>query len=129
MKKLFVTNNISNIKIEENENIFERSSKNSKGKACPSLKLSENQYDVNSSSSITTNSSAESRKYSLNILSGESSSAFDFNSPLNSNSSINYNDENKFLGKKIKCHFNIIKDNSAHIKNEFLESQNDNINQ
>ena len=126
MKKLFVTHNISNIKIEENENIFERSSKNSKGKVCPSLKLSENQYDVNSSSSITTNSSAESRKYSLNILSGESSSAFDFNSPLNSNSTINYNDENKFLGKKIKCHFNIIKDNSAHIKNEFLENQNDN---
>ena len=126
MKKLFVTNNISNIKIEENENIFERSSKNSKGKVCPSLKLSENQYDVNSSSSITTNSSAESRKYSLNILSGESSSAFDFNSPLNSNSTINYNDENKFLGKKIKCHFNIIKDNSAHIKNEFLENKNDN---
>ena len=126
MKKLFVTHNISHIKIEENENIFDKSSKNSKGIACPTLKLSENQYDVNSSSSITTNSSAESRKYSLNILSGESSSAFDINSPMNSNSSINYNDENKFLGKKIKYHFNIIKDNSNNTKNEFLESQNDN---
>lgn len=130
MKKLFVTHNISNIKIEENENIFDKSSKNSKGMACPTLKLSENQYDANSSSCITTNSSAESRKYSLNILSGESSSAFDFNSPLNSNSTINYNDENKFLGKKNKYHFNIIKDNSANSKSEFLENQNDNsINQ
>ena len=130
MKKLFVTHNISNIKIEENENIFDRSSKNSKGMASPTLKLSENQYDVNSSSSITTNSSAESRKYSLNILSGESSTVFDINSPLNSNSTINYNDENKFLGKKIKYHFNIIKDNPSNIKSEFLESQNDNsINQ
>ena len=126
MKKLFVTHNISKIKIEENENIFDRSSKNSKGMSCPTLKLSENQYDVNSSSSITTNSSAESRKYSLNILSGESSSAFDINSPINSNSSINDNDENKFLGKKIKYHFNIIKDKPANIKNEFLENQNDN---
>ena len=129
MKKLFVTHNISNIKIEENENIFDRSSKNSKGMVCPTLKLSENQYDANSSSSITTNSSAESRKYSLNILSGETSSAFDINSPLNSNSTINYIDENKFLGKKIKYHFNIIKDKSSNIKSEFLENQNDyNIN-
>ena len=126
MKKLFVTHNISNIKIEENENIFDRSSKNSKGMVCPTLKLSENQYDANSSSSITTNSSAESRKYSLNILSGETSSAFDINSPLNSNSTINYIDENKFLGKKIKYHFNIIKDKSSNIKSEFLENQNDN---
>jgi SHAQKYF class myb-like DNA-binding protein len=126
MKKLFVTHNISNIKIEENENIFDRSSKNSKGTVCPTLKLSENQYDANSSSSITTNSSAESRKYSLNILSGETSSAFDINSPLNSNSTINYIDENKFLGKKIKYHFNIIKDKSSNIKSEFLENQNDN---
>ena len=126
MKKLFVTHNISNIKIEENENIFDRSSKNSKGMVCPILKLSENQYDANSSSSITTNSSAESRKYSLNILSGETSSAFDINSPLNSNSTINYIDENKFLGKKIKYHFNIIKDKSSNIKSEFLENQNDN---
>ena len=118
MKKLFVIQNTNNIKKEERQNIFVCNHREQPENLAQTLKLSENQLNIsNTNSTIATNSSIESRKYSLNILSPEPSSSFNINSSPNSNSASG--DNNRFLGKKIKFHFDIIKSNSEKFENNF----------
>lgn len=118
MKKLFVIQNTNNIKKEEKQNIFVCNHREQPENLSQTLKLSENQLNMsNTNSTITTNSSVESRKYSLNIFSPEPSSSFNINTSPNSNSASG--DNNKFLGKKIKFHFDIIKSNSEIFENNF----------
>ena len=126
MKQLFVIHNINTIKNEEHREIYDYCNKKEIENNFPTLKLSETPIDiVNSAPSTTTNSSAESRKYSLNFLSQDSTS-FNFNSPTNSNT--NNIKTNKFLGKKIKFHFNVIKKDSEIDKNDFLQSLDNTLN-
>ena len=127
MKKLFVIHNINNIKQEERQNIFVCNHREQPEKKTQTLKLSENQLNIsNNNSTTTTNSSVESRKYSLNILSSEPSSSFNINTPSNSN--LTNSDNNKFLGKKIKFHFDIIKSNLETIGSNLGKSQEIEIN-
>lgn len=121
MKKLFVVHSIDNIKKEEPRNIFECVYRKEIDKNISTLKFNENQLNINNSfQSTISNSSAESRKYSLNIPCQESSSSFVLNTSSNSNNKKKY--KKKFLGKKVKFQFHIIKDDTDNMKNN--ESQN-----
>ena len=116
MKKLFVVNTINNFKKRENQEIFQTNEKIESEKNYPSLKFSENQLNNNNSiASTTTNSSVESRKYSLNLFSPESSSSFNITPSYGLNSK--NNEYIKFIGKKKKFLFDIIKNESENLEN------------
>ena len=131
MKKLFVIHRIDNIKKEEKQEIFRCNTRKDAENNYPTLKLSETKINIsNSLPTTTTNSSADSRKYSLNLLSPEPNSSFNLNPSTNSNSNINdLNEQNKFLGKKIKLDFDEIKDNLENIENDLIQSMENSINE
>ena len=131
MKKLFVIHRIDNIKKEEKQEIFRCHTRKDAENNYPTLKLSETKLNTsNSLPTTTTNSSADSRKYSLNLLSPEPNSSFNLNPSTNSNSNLNdLNEQNKFLGKKIKLNFEQIKDNLENIENNLIQSMENSINE
>ena len=127
MKKLFVIHNSNNIKKEERQEMFICNHGEQSENYTPALKLSDNQLNIsNTNFTSTTNSSVESRKSSLNILTPEPSSSFNLNNSPNSNKVMT--DNNKFLGKKTKFHFDIIKSNSKIIETHLGQSQEIEIN-
>lgn len=127
MKKLFVIHNSNNIKKEERQEMFICNHGEQLENFTPALKLSDNQLNIsNTNFTSTTNSSVESRKSSLNILTPEPSSSFNLNNSPNSNKVMT--DNNKFLGKKTKFHFDIIKNNSKIIETDLGQSQEIEIN-
>ena len=125
MKQLFVTYNTETKKKERRQDIFKccerKEDKINIEINCPSLLTTETPTNntFNSSASSTINSSIDSKKLSLNTFSPDQTSV---NSSLsiNSNTNTNYSNSsgsNKFLGKKYKIHFDIIKNEDKKMLN------------
>ena len=120
MKKLFVIHRIDNTKKDEKQEIFHLNSKNDSQSKTPTLKLSEKQANLgNSIATTTTNYSEDSRKYSLNLLTSKPLSSFNLNTTANSN------EDNKYLGKKIKIYFDSIKDDPENNINNLINELNE----
>ena len=120
MKKLFVIHRIDNTKKDEKQEIFHLNSKNDSQSNTPTLKLSEKQANLgNSIATTTTNYSEDSRKYSLNLLTSKPLSSFNLNTTANSN------EDNKYLGKKIKIYFDSIKDDPENNINNLINELNE----
>ena len=75
---------------------------------------------LNSSSNFTTHSTTDSHKFSSNIYSTESHSSVNPIMPVNSITKINFDktsNSNKFLGKKSKIHFDVMKNEDVKVAN------------
>ena len=74
----------------------------------------------NSSANFTTHSTTDSHKFSSNIYSAESHISVNPNLSVNSSTKINYpktSNSNKFLGKKSKIHFDVMKNEDVKVAN------------
>ena len=137
MKQLFVTYTTETKKKEERQDIFKccerKDEKINIDVNSPSLNLPENPLNntLISSASSTTNSSIDSRKISLNIFSPDPqvsvNSCLSVNSNTNTNCS-NSSISNKFLGKKYKIHFDVVKNEDNKMININNCSSNNNSN-
>ena len=117
MKNLFVTFNAKTNKKQERQNIFLCCERKEEiidiNENCPLINKPDNSLNntLNTSSSSTTNSSIDSGKITYNFFIPEQFSVnpnFSVNSNINKNNP-NYSNCNKFLGKKTKIHFDVIK--------------------
>lgn len=116
MKQLFVINNKEKKKKKEHQDIFlcceRKEEKNEINEISPILNITENHLNhqvLNSSANSTTNSSTDSRKISESNFFSESKNLFNSNISINTTNDLNSQKLNKYLGKKSKILFNIIK--------------------
>ena len=136
MKHLFVTHNTQIKKKPERQDIFlcceRKEEKNDNIENSPSIStthLNNSLNTINSSSSTTTNSSIDSRKVSYNIITPDTQTISNTNYSVNSNINTNSANYNKFLGKKSKIHFDIIKnEETKQIHFNIFNNSNSNSN-
>jgi SHAQKYF class myb-like DNA-binding protein len=119
MKKLFVIKNIDTIKEDNSQKLLNNNDKSDKENLSLELDLRPSQSDsTNLTQSPKKENQNNSRKYSLFVLSTENSTSTNLsnNSDLDSRA----NEQNTFLGKKIKYHFNVTKNSPQKIKQNNL---------
>ena len=125
MKNLFVTFNTKTNKKQERQNIFRCCERKEEiidiNENCSLINKPDNSLNntLNTSSSSTTNSSIDSGKITYNFFIPEQFSVnpnFSVNSNINKNNP-NSSNCNKFLGKKTKIHFDIIKKEETKVNN------------
>ena len=114
MKKLFVIHTINNKNKKENKEVVCTNDKKALENNCTPLKLSEDDLNMSNSAANTTINCSEDSRKSLNFLTEETSS---FNLSTLSNKNEENIKTNEFLGKKMKLHFDIIKDKSDNNTN------------
>ena len=119
MKKLFVIKNIDRIKEENSPKMLNNTDKSDKENLSLELYLRPSQSEsTNLSQSPKIENQDNSRKYSLFALSTDNSTSS--NSSNNSDLDCRANEQNSFLGKKVKFHFNVIKNSPQKIKQNNL---------
>ena len=119
MKKLFVIKNIDRIKEENSPKMLNNIDKSDKENLSLELYLRPSRSEsTNLSQSPKIENQDNSRKYSLFALSTDNS--ISSNSSNNSDLDCRANEQNSFLGKKVKFHFNVIKNSPQKIKQNNL---------
>lgn len=119
MKKLFVIKNIERIKEENSPKMLNNNDKSDKENLSLELYLRPSQSEsTNLSQSPKIENQDNSRKYSLFALSTDNSTSS--NSSNNSDLDCRANEQNSFLGKKVKFHFNVITNSPQKIKQNNL---------
>jgi SHAQKYF class myb-like DNA-binding protein len=114
MKKLFVIHTINNKNKKENKEVLCNNDKKALDNNRTPLKLSEDELNMSNSAANTTINGSEDSRKSLNFLTEETSS---FNISTLSNKNEENFKKNEFLGKKMKLHFDIVKDKSENTTN------------
>jgi SHAQKYF class myb-like DNA-binding protein len=114
MKKLFVIHTINNKNKKENKEVLCNNDKKALDNNHTPLKLSEDELNMSNSAANTTINGSEDSRKSLNFLTEETSS---FNISTLSNKNEENFKKNEFLGKKMKLHFDIVKDKSENTTN------------
>ena len=114
MKKLFVIHTINNKNKKENKEVLCNNDKKALDNNRTPLKLSEDELNMSNSAANTTINGSEDSRKSLNFLTEETSS---FNISTLSNKNEENFKKNEFLGKKMKLHFDIVKDKSENTIN------------
>ena len=119
MKKLFVIKNKERIKEENSPKMLNNNDKSDKENLSLELYLRQSQSEsTNLSQSPKIENQDNSRKYSLFALSTDNSTSS--NSSNNSDLDCRANEQNSFLGKKVKFHFNVTKNSPQKIKQNNL---------
>ena len=114
MKKLFVIHTINNKNKKENKEVLCNNDKKALDNNRTPIKLSEDELNMSNSAANTTINGSEDSRKSLNFLTEETSS---FNISTLSNKNEENFKKNEFLGKKMKLHFDIVKDKSENTTN------------
>ena len=118
MSKIFVIKTINDIKNDNIPKFHIRTNQTEKESDNLELNLSNNSSEIlNKSKNGINKSSEKSKEYSLKSLSTEL--CCDSNM-INNSDFIGENQEKKLLGKKIKYHFDIIKDSGVKNRNKFI---------
>ena len=118
MSKIFAIKTINNIKNDNIPKFHIRTNQTEKESDNLELNLSNNSSEIlNKSKNGINKSSEKSKEYSLKSLSTEL--CCDSNM-INNSDFIGENQEKKLLGKKIKYHFDIIKDSGVKNRNKFI---------
>ena len=114
MKKLFVIHTINNKNKKQNKEALCNNDKKALDNNRTPLKLSEDELNMSNSAANTTINGSEDSRKSLNFLTEETSF---FNISTLSNKNEENLRKNEFLGKKMKLHFDIVKDKSENTTN------------
>ena len=118
MSKIFVIKTINDIKNDNIPKFHIRTNQTEKESDNLELNLSNNSSEIlNKKKNDINKSSEKSKEYSLKSLSTEL--CCDSNM-INNSDFIGENQEKKLLGKKIKYHFDIIKDSGVKNRNKFI---------
>ena len=118
MRKIFAIKTINDIKNDNIPKFHIRTNQTEKESDNLELNLSNNSSEIlNKSKNGINKSSEKSKEYSLKSLSTEL--CCDSNM-INNSDFIGENQEKKLLGKKIKYHFDIIKDSGVKNRNKFI---------
>ena len=118
MSKIFVIKTVNDIKNNNIPKFHIRTNQTEKESDNLELNLSNNSSEIlNKSKNDINKSSEKSKEYSLKSLSTEV--CCDSNM-INNSDFIGENQEKKLLGKKIKYHFDIIKDSGVKNRNKFI---------
>ena len=118
MSKIFAIKTINDIKNDNIPKFHIRTNQTEKESDNLELNLSNNSSEIlNKSKNDINKSSEKSKEYSLKSLSTEL--CCDSNM-INNSDFIGENQEKKLLGKKIKYHFDIIKDSGVKNRNKFI---------
>ena len=118
MSKIFAIKTINDIKNDNIPKFHIRTNQTEKESDNLELNLSNNSSEIlNKSKNGINKSSEKSKEYSLKSLSTE---LFCDSNMINNSDFIGENQEKKLLGKKIKYHFDIIKDSGVKNRNKFI---------